>query len=258
MTFLKRDIHTRYKGDRILHTTKIPITDETGVPKYLLGISEDITERRKDEELRRHFTEELEEQVKASTEELETSLDEKEMLLREVHHRVKNNFQIILSLLSLQSRDIGDERVARAIRESQNRIRAMAFIHEKMYTSADLARIDLEPYIKFLAGQSFTLFEVRPATISLALDVKNIFVDINTAIPLGLVINELVSNSLMHAFPKGRKGQIAISIHDDQTGLIMTYQDNGVGIPADFDWQTTESLGFKLIQLLIHQPDGTI
>ncbi len=225
---------------------------------YLVGVFRDVTERRQAEELRRHFTEELEQQVRSRTKELETSLEEKVVLLREVHHRVKNNFQIILSLLSLQSRDIGDERFTRAMRESQNRIRAMAFIHETMYTSADLARIDLEPYIKYLTSQLFTLFAVRPTTISLTLDVKNIFVDINTAIPLGLIINELVSNSLMHAFPEGRKGQITISIRDDQTGLTMTYQDNGVGFPADFDWQTTESLGFKLIHVLIDQLNGTI
>jgi PAS domain S-box-containing protein len=225
---------------------------------YLVGVFRDITERKQAEELKRHFTEELEQQVRSRTQELEDSLNEKVVLLREVHHRVRNNFQIIISLLSLQSRSIGDEKFSRAMRESQNRIRAMAFVHDTLYTSADFARIDLEPYVKYLTTQLFTFFKVRPGTISLILDVKNIFIDINMAIPLGLVINELVSNSLKHAFPEGRKGQITISIHDVQKGLTLTYQDNGIGFSEGFDWQTTESLGFKLIRVLIDQLDGTI
>jgi PAS domain S-box-containing protein len=225
---------------------------------YLVGVFRDITERRQAEELRRHFTEELEQQVKSRTQELETSLNEKVVLLREVHHRVRNNFQIIISLLSLQSRSIGDEKVTRAMKESQNRIQAMSFVHERLYTSTDLARIDLEPYVKYMTSQLFNLFTVRPGTISLNLDVKNIFVDINTAIPLGLVINELITNSLKHAFPKGRKGQITISIHDDQKGLTLSYQDNGVGFAGGFDWRTTENLGFRLIRGLIDQLNGNI
>ena len=225
---------------------------------YLVGVFRDITERRQAEELRRHFTEELEQQVRSRTQELEISLNEKVVLLREVHHRVRNNFQIIISLLSLQSRSIGDEKVTQAMKESQNRIQAMSFVHEKLYTSADLARIDLEPYVKYMASQLFRLFAVHPGTISLITDVKNIFVDINTAIPLGLVINELVSNSLKHAFPEGRKGQITISIHNDQKGLTLTYEDNGVGFSEGFDWQTTDSLGFRLIRGLIDQLNGTI
>ncbi|MFA4876410.1 MAG: PAS domain S-box protein [Methanoregula sp.] len=225
---------------------------------YLVGVFRDITERKQAEELRKHFTEELEQQVRFRTRELENLLNEKNVILREVHHRVKNNFQIIISLLNLQSRDIGDERVSRAMRESQNRIRAMAFIHEAMYTSADLARIDLEPYIKYMTAQLLTFFAVRPGTISLVIDVKNIFVDINTAIPLGLVINELFSNSLKHAFPEGRTGKITIRILEDQNELTITYQDNGVGFREGFDWQTAESLGFKLIRVLIDQLDGTI
>jgi PAS domain S-box-containing protein len=222
------------------------------------GANQDITEHKQAEELRRHFTEELEQQVRSRTQELETSLNEKVVLLREVHHRVKNNFQIIISLLSLQSRDIGDEKVTRAMRESQNRIRAMAFVHETMYSSADFARIDLESYVKYLTTQLFTFFEVRPGTISLILDIKNIFIDINTAIPLGLVINELVSNSLKHAFPEGRKGCITISIVDDQKGLTLTFRDNGIGFPAGFDWKTTKTFGFSLIRILIDQLDGTL
>jgi PAS domain S-box-containing protein len=224
----------------VLETNGVPVHDADGNLLGYRGIDRDITER------------------KAAEERIIQSLHEKEILLREVHHRVRNNFQIIISLLSLQSRSIGDEKVTRAMKESQNRIQAMSFVHEKLYTSTDLARIDLEPYVKYMTSQLFNLFTVRPGTISLILDVKNIFVDINMAIPLGLVINELVSNSLKHAFPKGRKGQIAISIHDDQNGLTFSYQDNGIGFAEGFDWQTTDSLGFRLIRGLIEQLNGTI
>jgi len=240
-------------------TYVVPLADKDGNIFSVLGISRDITQRRQAEELRRHFTEELEQQVRSRTQELETSLNEKALLLREIHHRVRNNFQIIISLLSLQSRSIGEEKVAQAMQESQNRIRAMAFVHEKLYTSADLDRIDLEPYVNYLTTQLLNLYAVRPRTISLIVDVKNIFVDINTAIPLGLVINELVSNSLKHAFPDGRKGRITISIRDDDPkGLILTYEDNGVGFPEGFNWQETDSLGFRLIRGLIDQINGTI
>lgn len=250
---VRRDGEIRYIIVRIAITK-----DAEGRTVKTHGANQDITERKQAEELRRHFTEELEQQVRSRTQELETLLNEKVVLLRELHHRVKNNFQIILSLLSLQSRDMGDEKVTRAMRESQNRIRAMAFVHETMYSSADFARIDLESYVKYLATQLFAFYGVPPETISLILDIKNIFININTAIPLGLVINELVSNSLQHAFPEGRKGRITISILDDQKGLTLTFMDNGIGFSEGFDWKATKSLGFSLIRMLIDQLDGTI
>lgn len=259
--------------------TTSPLFKPDGSVFGSVHLAHDITEQKKAEALLKRFSEELEEKVRERTDQLQQvnmdlerevgeharaeeqiriSLDEKVILLREIHHRVKNNFQIILSLLSLQSRSIGDEKFSRAMLESQNRIRAMAFVHETIYSSADLARIDLELYAKYLTTQLFTFFEVRPGTISLTLDIKNIFIDINTAIPLGLVINELVSNSLKHAFPGGRKGQITISIIDDQKGLTLTYRDNGIGFVKDVDWDTIENLGFRLIRILIDQLDGTI
>jgi PAS domain S-box-containing protein len=224
----------------ILETNGVPVHDAQRNLLGYRGIDRDITGR------------------KAAEERVIASLHEKEILLRELHHRVRNNFQIIISLLSLQSRSIGDEKVAQAMRESQNRIRAMAFVHEKLYASQDLAKIDLEPYVKYLTTQLFTLFEVRPKTIALLIDANNIFADINTAIPFGLIVNELVSNSLKHAFPDGRKGEIAISVRDDEKGLNLIYRDNGVGFGKDFDWRTTDTLGFKLIIGFVEQLNGTI
>jgi len=250
---------------RWLYDNGKPLFTPEGEFAGYIGSCYDIHDRRMAEEEIRRLNADLEKRVSERTEDLqhaltriEKSLHEKEILLREVHHRVKNNFQIILSLLSLQSRSTGDEKFSRGMQESQNRIRAMAFVHEKLYTSADLSRIDLEGYVKYLTKQLFTFFGVRPATVSLNLDINNIFSDINTAIPLGLIINELVSNSLKHAFPHGRTGQITIIILDDPKELILTYQDNGIGFSKGFDWQTAESLGFKLIRVLVDQLDGTI
>ncbi|WAC05822.1 MAG: PAS domain S-box protein [Methanoregula sp.] len=234
-------INLHKDGQRVVFETNgVPFFDTNRNLLGYRGIARDITGR------------------KAAEEQIVKSLHEKEFLLREVHHRVRNNFQIIISLLSLQSRSIGDEVCAAAMQESQNRIRAMAFVHEKLYTSQDLAKIELEPYIKYLTTQLFTLFKVPPRTIGLVIDATNIFADINTTIPFGLIVNELVSNSLKHAFPGGRKGEISISVRDDKKGLTLSYRDNGVGFGKDFDWRTTDTLGFKLIIGLVEQLDGTI
>ncbi|MDP2796643.1 MAG: histidine kinase dimerization/phosphoacceptor domain -containing protein [Methanoregula sp.] len=227
------------EGNRPVQVTTIPFQDENG--EWLVAeVNVDITERKQAEER------------------IVQSLNEKELLLKEIHHRVKNNLQIIISLINLQMRKHEDPQLKQVMAETQNRIRAMAFVHEKLYTSADLARIDLESYVKYLTTQLFTFFEVRLKTIGVLIDASNIFVDVNTAIPLGLVINELVSNSLQHAFPGGREGQITITIRDDQKGLTLTYRDNGIGFSEGFDWQTTDSVGFRLIRVLIDQLDGTI
>ncbi|MDP2815800.1 MAG: histidine kinase dimerization/phosphoacceptor domain -containing protein [Rectinemataceae bacterium] len=227
-------------GNRWFFITADPMLDEAGALVGAVHNMRDITERKRAEER------------------VIQSLNEKEILLREIHHRVKNNLQIIISLINFQMRKFDDPQLNLVMAETRNRIRAMAFVHEKLYTSADLARIDLESYVKYLTTQLFTFFEVHPKTIALFIDTNNIFVDVNTAIPLGLVINELVSNSLQHAFPGGRKGRITIIIRDDQKGLTLAYQDNGIGFSESFDWQTTDSVGFRLIRVLIDQLDGTI
>ncbi|WAC06092.1 MAG: MEDS domain-containing protein [Methanoregula sp.] len=200
----------------------------------------------------------LEQRVEQRTAQLNASLEDKIVLLREVHHRVKNNLQIIISLLNLQSRYIEDEKTLQVIKESQNRVRAMALVHEKLYQSTDIAEIDLDNYIRFLGDSLFRFYGMTGTGINFITRIQDINVGINTAIPLGLIVNELVSNSLKHAFPDKRRGEISITIRRENDLLHLVYKDNGVGIPPDFDWRTAKSLGLRLIISLVEQLQGTI
>jgi len=223
------------------HIKKVPLTDESGEITHVLTISQDITERKR-----------AQEQIKAS-------LNEKEILLTEIHHRVKNNMQIITSLLNLQSRYVKDKHDLEIFKDSQNRITSMALIHENLYQSQDLARIDFADYVQKLASHLFSLYSVSMAVIKLSINIKDVLLDINTAIPCGLIINELVSNSLKYAFPNNREGEIQIKLYaskDDTFSLIV--RDNGIGLPEDLDFRDTESLGLQLVTALVEQLKGTI
>jgi len=190
--------------------------------------------------------------------EIKQSLEEKEMLLKEIHHRVKNNLMIISSLLNLQSQYITDKASQDVFKESQNRARSMALIHERLYQSTDLKRIDFGDYIRSLATELFHTYEADPGFIKLNINVEPILLDINTAIPLGLIVNELITNSLKHAFPKGNKGEINVDFHPKDDHYEFTMKDNGIGFPEDIDFQNTDSLGLQLINSLTSQIDGDI
>jgi PAS domain S-box-containing protein len=258
---------------------KIVGTDEAGNATRLTGVNIDITNRKLMESEIRSLNIVLEQRVRDRTEalaktnealeeeisqrqeaekKLKGSYDEKVLLLKEVHHRVKNNLQIIASLLSLQSRYIKDESSRAVIRESQNRVRAMALVHEKLYRSEDLAHISLYDYIRFLGTGLFQFYDAKPRGIQFMLDIRDVNVDIDTAIPLGLVINELISNSLKYAFPDGRNGEIFISVKKERHTLTVVYRDNGIGIPGDLDWRDTQSLGLRLVNTLVDQLNGTV
>jgi len=193
-------------------------------------------------------------------EQINESLKEKEILLKEIHHRVKNNLQIVSSLLSLQASNIKDRQTfEEAIRESESRIRSMALIHEELYQSTDLARIDFSEYIRNLTNHLFQSYGVNLGVISLNINAEDVSLGIDTAIPCGLIINELVSNSLKHAFTDGREGKIGITISttsDHQFTLIV--DDNGVSFPKGVDFRNTQSLGLKLVNMLVKQLEGTI
>lgn len=263
----------------ILGRGKIVEWNEKGEPVRMTGVNIDITSRRLMESEIRSLNMVLEQRVKDRTEallnanealevenaqridaekQLQASVDEKTMLLKEIHHRVKNNLQIIASLLNLQSRYVKDESTLAAIRESQNRVKAMALVHEKLYRSENLSRIDLHEYLTFLGTGLFQFYGARSRGIRFVLDIQNVEVDISTAIPLGLILNELISNSLKYAFPDGRAGEVTISVRKDDRTLTVRFCDDGVGIPEDIDWKDTQSLGLRLVNTLVDQLNGTI
>jgi len=193
----------------------------------------DITERKKTEK------------------QIETSLHEKETLLKEIHHRVKNNMQIVSSLLDHQIQYVKDKNVIHIFTESQNRIASMALVHEKLYRSKDLAKIDFYDYINDLVANLFQSYVENSDKITLNMKIENIQLDIDLAIPCGLIINELVTNSLKYAFPEGRKGEVRIlfrKVDDDM--LELAIGDNGVGLPTYLDFRKTDSLGLHLVTIL--------
>lgn len=214
------------------------IKDEKGTPLFMGITAVDIAERKKTEE-----------KIKAS-------LKEKEVLLQEIHHRVKNNLQIISSLLNLQSHYIKDKKYAGMLKESENRIRSMALIHEKLYQSENLAYINANEYIKTLAQTLVRSYKV-PGVI-LTVNVEDVPLTVDYAIPCGLIINELVSNAIQHAFPDGR-GEITITFRFVGDTIQLKVSDNGIGMPDDIDFRTTDSLGLHLVTLLAEeQLDGEI
>jgi len=190
---------------------------------------------------------------------INASLHEKVVLLREIHHRVKNNLQVISSLLNLQSGYIEDKKSLEIFRESQNRVRSMALIHEKLYNSKELNKIEFSEYIKSLTKDLFNSYNIDNDRISLRSDFEGIYFEIDTAILCGLIINELVSNSLKHAFPNGKKGEVFIGINKIQDNkYVLILKDNGIGFPQNLDFKKTESLGLQLVITLTEQLGGVI
>jgi len=182
---------------------------------------------------------------------LKASLKEKEVLLKEIHHRVKNNLQVISSLLNLQSQHIKGKKNIEMFQESQNRVRSMALIHEKLYQSLDLARISFREYINSLVNGLFRSYKTSLGQIALNLDIEDVALEVGNAIPCGLIINELVSNALKYAFPKGKEGEIKIGLHSlNKKDLELLVRDNGVGMPKDLDLKQSKSLGLHLVSIL--------
>jgi PAS domain S-box-containing protein len=216
-----------------------PLVTDQG--RLIMSIVRDITERRRAEEI------------------IQASLREKEALLKEIHHRVKNNLQVTSSLLRLQAAAIGDERGRAMFEETENRIRSMALVHEKLYQSSDLSRIDFGDYIRALGELLFRSSAINPANVAFEVTGSDIFLSIDAAVPCGLVVNELLSNALKHAFPAGRKGTILVQLEKREDGTIaLQVRDDGVGLPPTFDFDRTETLGLRLVQGLVQQIDGKI
>jgi two-component sensor histidine kinase len=186
-------------------------------------------------------------------------LRQKEVLLREVHHRIKNNLQIISSLLNLQAGYIQDPRVREMFMDIQNRIMSMALIHETLYQSSDLGMVNFDVYVHTLADEIFRSYSVSEDRIALQIRADEVMLDTSHAIPCGLILTELLSNCLKHAFPSDRGGEIHIELrsHDSQR-LTMIVRDTGVGFPPEVDFRQTETLGLQLVYTLTEQLGGTL
>lgn len=211
------------------------------IQEHTIRLNQEINERKR-----------VEEQAK-------NSLKEKEILLREIHHRVKNNMQIISSLLNLQSQYVKDKESLEMFRESRNRILSMAFVHEKLYQSKDLTKIDFDDYIRSMTQHLLRTCSVDPRAVRLNINCSDIFLSIDMAVPCGLIINELISNTFKHAFSEGRKGEITIDFRSDADNrLTLVVSDTGIGLPKDIDISNSKTLGLQLIKDLVDQLKGTL
>ncbi len=221
--------------------TYVPLLDERGEIYQILGITHDITLRKQTER------------------QIQESLREKEVLLQEIHHRVKNNLQVISSLLDLQSQQLKEPTLLEIFRESRNRVKSMALVHENLYESKNFAKVNFTEYIETLVRELFRVYGVNTSQIALEFQLEEVTLSIDTAIPCGLIINEVVSNALKHAFPNLNKGTIYIALHlDEEKHYTLTIRDNGIGLPDNFDFNTVESLGLQLVKILANQLEGTV
>jgi PAS domain S-box-containing protein len=214
---------------------------ETADGLMVLSAIVDITERKR-----------AEEQVLAS-------LHEKEVLLKEIHHRVKNNLAVISSLFYLQSTYAHDEQSVLMFRESQDRVRSMALVHESLYRSENLAEVDFGEYARSLATNLFRSYSLPPNNVRLKTDIEQVTLSIETAVPCGLILNELISNCLKHAFPSSRQGEVRLNLRVEPEGRCrLRVSDDGVGMPEGLDVMNTRTLGMRLVRSLISQIDGDI
>ncbi len=242
--YLETEFRMRTKDGRqrwIFSRGKVISRDASGLALRMVGTHVDITERKNIEE------------------ELKKSLEEKEILLREVHHRVKNNLSIISSLLNLQSSMLKTpEQALEAFRNSRERIQAMSLVHEELYKSRDYSRINMDQYIGRLLDQ-LTLAYGQDRGITLTRRIENVELDVSTSIPCGLILNELITNAYKYAFPGSRTGTIRIQLSILQDGSAeMSVSDDGVGLPEGIDFENTDSLGLTLVRLLVEQLRGTL
>jgi Signal transduction histidine kinase len=254
-------------------------TSDKKISNYIF-MGEDITIRKNAEDALKNSYDELENRVIERTAELskvnlilqkeihdhelaeeriKASLKEKDVLLKEIHHRVKNNMQIISSMLGLQSAYVEDETFNTLLKDSQGRIKSMALIHEKLYQSDNLAYINFTEYVNSLISYLKNSYNMSDDKIKINTNIEDMSLNIDMAIPLGLIINELISNSYKHAFKDNPKGEINLSINTEKSGCyLLTVEDNGVGLPVDFDISTTKSLGLQLVNVLVDQISGSL
>ena len=233
------DLTSREQPVRHLLTFRFPFADAAG-SRLLGGVSVDITERTRAERA------------------LAAAVAAKEVLLKEVHHRVKNNLQIISSLLNMQADLLSEPSLREILLESRRRVESMAMIHERLYIHEDIDHVDFRQYVEELARELFSAYAVNSSPVCLRLDLEPVSLELSQAIPCGLILNELVSNCLKYAFPDKRKGEILIALRGDGDDVTFKVADNGVGLPPDLDWRKAQSLGLRIVNILARQLMGTV
>jgi two-component sensor histidine kinase len=237
----ENEIVTRHGERRLVSWNNTMLRDAGGLIIGIASVGEDITDRKQAEE------------------KIRASLKEKEVLLKEIHHRVKNNLQIVSSLLYLQMARTQHPGAVAALMESRNRVRSIARIHEKLYQSANLASVDMGEYTRSLVPDLQHSHRVEGSSVRLVVNIGDVLLGITEAIPCGLIINELVSNSLKHAFPKERSGEITIEmIKTSANQTTLTVRDNGIGLPEHVDFRNSPSLGLDLVNSLVQQLSGSV
>jgi PAS domain S-box-containing protein len=235
---------------------------DTGTPRYeaqtflgYVGSCIDITEIRDAREMQRRLAEDLERHVRDRTAELERRLREREVLLREIHHRVKNNLQVVSSLIAIQANRLPPT-LRTALDECQARIRTIALVHQRLYQTSDLTNIELELYVRELASNVHAA--IGAPEIELAVDCVAIDLPVDAAIPCGLILNELLTNAFKHAFPGGRRGTVRVTGERTDGYIRIVVRDDGTGLPAGFDLAATPTLGFQLVSALVDQLNARI
>ena len=244
-----------------LEVTARPLKDAHGKLRGGVAVMRDVTERKHAEQEREDLlvrlkvsSADLEQRVNERTSELSATLNEREVLLQEIHHRVKNNLQVISSLMNLQLRSITDPPTREALQEAQSRVKAISLIHEMLYQSTDYANVPFSEYARKLTANVFDVVGVAPGCVSLDLAIDDVALAVNQAIPCGLILNELITNALKHGFPNGRRGTVRVALGKLDTGnLQLSVTDDGVGIPAGLDIRHTKSLGMHLVHTLAEQ-----
>jgi two-component sensor histidine kinase len=198
-------------------------------------------------------------EMRRSEQTVRASLREKEVLLKEIHHRVKNNLQVISSLLNLQARYLPDPAARAIFSQSQNRVQSIALVHERLYESADLSHVDFGKYLAVLLDNIFDTYDASSRGVSKVIDVGDANLTVDVAIPCGLIVNELVTNALKHAFPDERTGTVRVSLRETSEGILdLTVQDDGVGMPASIDPRNTVSLGLDLVETFAEQLNAAV
>jgi PAS domain S-box-containing protein len=197
--------------------------------------------------------------LEVENEERRRSLAEKETLLQEVHHRVKNNLQVVSSLLRMQAEKLTDAHAQEALKESHHRILSMAKIHEGLYGQQEVDQIDFEDYLRTLVTELLRSYVGRAGSVTCRFNTSRVFLKIDQAIPCGLMLNELVTNALLHAYPDGRRGEVVVELREAAGGLVtLTVSDEGVGLPEGMDWRHADSLGLPIVDMLARQIGGAL